>query len=205
MRDQSINDIAKQHVDGKKYVILNEFVYHMKRNYDLAYTNSEAVDLLIREFGYTRKRIRFETINDIRQSRNEFIMLSLPEQDKPIIGEMITHDMILNELVNDILLYIRENFVTKRLNRIIINFNMFKDLQGNTILLFDNNTLKIILGEIMGDFNYSEKSIVQIATRIREISETSYVRQNSYNEFSINAVDKKFYTYTYKEKEQNGN
>lgn len=199
MGKQKQINIAKQHVANKKYIILNEFVYHMKKNFDLAYTNAEAVNLLTKELGYIRKRIRFETINDIRQSRNEFIMPSLPEEEKPIIGEMITHDMILDEVVNEILEYIHVNFEKKKLNRVIINFNMFNDEDGNQILLFDNNTLKTILHTIMSDFNYTEKSIVQIATRIRDLSEVSYIRQNSYNERSIHAVDKKFYKYTFKE------
>lgn len=192
-------EIAANYSKDKKYVLLNDFLFHMRMQYNIMMTNKEAADLLF-SLGYQRKRIAFDTYDGGKQSRNEFIN-DLPNQPKPIVGEMITQGTAFRILVRKILKYLKTKLENDELEKSgIINFNLFNSDEG-LILLFDNSSLKNILKDIMNDFNYDENAIVQLSTYIRHISEVSYVRENRYNGNTRNAVDKKFYKYTFKKDE----
>jgi len=178
-----------------RFIILNPFVTYMRLNYDLSYTNKRAVDMLL-ELGLTRKRISFDTYKGIKQSKNEFINIDGANTTKPIIGKLITHDNSLTVVASKVLTYIKAQFLRSNFAMGIISFNIFNSDEG-LILLFDNKSLKEILSRIQDEFTYDEKTLIQVATKIRNMSETSFVRENSYTETSRHVADKKFYKYIY--------
>jgi len=180
-----------------RFIILNPFVTYMRLNYDLSYTNKRAVNNLL-ELGLTRKRISFDTYKGIKQSKNEFINIDGANTDKPVIGKLITHDSSLTIVASKVLKHIRHDFLSTNFAMGIINFNMFNSDEG-LILLFDNKSLKEILGRIQDEFTYDEKTLIQVATKIRNMSEVSYIRENTYTETSRHVVDKKFYKYLFEE------
>ncbi len=189
-------NIAKLFIDNRKYIILNEFVTYMRLNYNLNYTNSRAIDIL-NKFRLKRKRIAFDTVSGIKHSKNEFINDFGLDKIKPIVKSPVTHDQVIEKVAIDVLEYIRDNFSDLGFMRGIINFNMF-DTEAGIILLFDNLNLKEILRRLTEVFPYDVDYIPYIASKIRSMSEPSYLRENEYNANSIRVSDKKFYTYTFK-------
>lgn len=195
--------IAKEFCENKKYVILNDFLFHMRMNYDVLMTNSDAVNTLL-SLGYNRKRIAFDTYDGGKQSRNEFIHPSIENQQKPIVGRMLTQENALRALSIKILKYLRIELINDRIPRSgLINFNLFNSSGEGLVLLFDNASLKQVLEDIMHEFNYKQNAVVQLAATIRRMSQMSYVRENRYSGNTRNAVDKKFYKYLYDEKDEN--
>jgi hypothetical protein len=188
--------VAKEYISKYKYIVLNEFLFHMKMNYLLSYTNQRAVSLL-KNLGLKRKRIAFEVYHGGKQSRNEFINEQGINKEKPIITRLNNNKSIVSFVANNSLQFIRENFDKMDLAESIINFNMY-DSKDGYILLFDNKSLKKVLEKIKDYFTYDNKSLIQVSTAIRHMSEVSYIRENTYTETAIHAIDKKFYKYTFK-------
>ena len=188
-------NIAKEYIVDKRYIILNEFLYYMKTNYSLSYTNDKAIELLY-SLGLKRRRIAFDVYHGGKQSRNEFINEQVRYKEKPIISKLIKNDEVISLIAKKTLEFIYHNFDTKDLANGIINFNIYSSDEG-TILLFDNKSLKQVLLKIKDEFTYDETSMIEIATAIRNMSEVSYIRENIYKEYTTHILDKKFYKYTF--------
>lgn len=187
---------ALKYISSYKYIILNSFVTYMRLNYDLSYTNASAVNLLS-GLGLPRKRVAFDTERGIKQSKNEFINEDGLNKIKPVLGKSLTHDDVIEMVAEKVLNHIKDNFFDIDFSKGIINFNMYNSEEG-LILLFDNNSLKLVLSEIKDNFTYRYDFIPKVASKIRSMSEPSYIRDNTYTETSIHVVDKKFYKYKYK-------
>jgi hypothetical protein len=188
-------NIAKEYIVDKRYIILNEFLYYMKTNYSLSYTNDKAIELLY-SLGLKRRRIAFDVYHGGKQSRNEFINEQVRYKEKPIISKLIKNDEVILLIAKKTLEFIYHNFDGKDLANGIINFNIYNSDEGN-ILLFDNKSLKQVLLKIKDEFTYDETSMIEIATAIRHMSEVSYIRENIYKEYTTHILDKKFYKYTF--------
>jgi hypothetical protein len=188
-------NIAKEYIVDKRYIILNEFLFYMKTNYNLSYTNDRAIELLY-SLGLKRRRIAFDVHHGGKQSRNEFINEQVRYKEKPIISKLIKNDEVISLIAKKTLEFIYHNFDTKDLANGIINFNIYSSDEG-TILLFDNKSLKQVLLKIKDEFTYDETSMIEIATAIRNMSEVSYIRENIYKEYTTHILDKKFYKYTF--------
>jgi hypothetical protein len=188
--------VGKNFINDRRYIILNEFVTHMRLNYDLSYTNTRAIDFL-KSLNLKRKRVAFDTINGLKHSKNEFINELGINKTKPIITPPITHDEAIEKVALNVLAYIKDNFSTINFTRGIINFNMF-DSEDGTVLLFDNQNLKEVLKLLVNNFSYNVDYVPTVASKIRSLSEPSYLRENNYTETSIHVMDKKFYSYPFK-------
>lgn len=179
-----------------KYIILNEFVNHMRLYFQLSYTYDRANDLL-NSLGYTRKRIAFENDQGIKQSKNEFINDQGLNKNKPIVSKSKKKEEIVDIVSKKVLTFIKDNFFDISYKNGIYNFNMYNSDEG-VILLFDSKSLKAVLKEIIDVFSYEEKDIPMLVSRIKKLSEQSFIRENTYNETSIRVEDKRFYKYLFK-------
>lgn len=188
--------LAKEYVAKYKYVILNSFVTYMRINFNLNYTNKRAIELL-NSFGLKRKRVSFETVNGIKHSKNEFINEHGLNKSKPLIQEVNTHEEAIEKVALNVLSYIKNNFKSLNVEKGIINFNLFNSDEG-LVLVYDNQSLKEVLKKLIKYFSFDLDYIPKLSKKIREISETSYVRENEYNTTSVRVYDKKFYNYFYK-------
>ena len=188
--------IGKNFINNRKYIILNEFVTHMRLNYDLSYTNVRAINFLT-GFNLKRKRIAFDTIDGVKHSKNEFINPMGLNKSKPIIKPPMTHGEAIEKVALDVLTYIKDNFEKLNFAKGIINFNMFETEEG-LALVFDNQNLKELLKQLANNFSYNLDYVSNVASKIRSLSDPSYIRENNYTERSIHVNDKKFYTYTFK-------
>lgn len=196
IKDAVEHSFAKSYVDQHKYVILNSFVTFMRLNYNLNYTNKRAIEIL-NGFNLKRKRVAFDTVSGIKHSKNEFINELGFNKTKPIIIETISHDQTIEKVALLVLSYIKDHFEELNFSKGIINFNLFNSENGLT-LVFDNRNLKEVLRLLINKFSYDLEYIPVIASKIRSLSEPSYIRENEYTERSIHVNDKKFYSYTFK-------
>jgi hypothetical protein len=188
--------IAQEYINRYKYIILNEFVNHMRLNYRLSYTYERATELL-HSMGFERRRIAFEDEFGIKQSKNEFINENGLNKNKPVVLKSRKKEYVIEVIISRILNFIKDNFFEISYKNGIYNFNLYNSDEG-VILLFDNKSLKSVLKEIEDHFSYDIKEIPMIASKIRKISEQSFIRENNYNETSIRVEDKRFYKYLYK-------
>ena len=179
-----------------KYIILNEFVNHMRLYFQLSYTYDRANDLL-HSLGHTRKRIAFENDQGIKQSKNEFINDQGLNKNKPIVSKSKKKEEIVDIISRKVLSFIKDNFFDISYKNGIYNFNMYNSDEG-VILLFDSKSLKAVLKEIIDVFSYDEKDIPMLVSAIKKLSEQSFIRENTYNETSIRVEDKRFYKYLFK-------
>lgn len=188
--------IANDFLRAYKYIILNEFVTYMRTHFDLSYTNEKAIKVLL-SLGLKRKRISFETSSGVKHSRNEFINEKGLNKNKHILEDIVTHDETVERVAKQVLDYIKNNFDQLELATGIINFNLYNSEDG-IVLIFDNNNLKKVLSSIKTKFFYRENMVPTLASKIRSLSESSFIRENDYRENSIRVNDKKFYVYTFK-------
>jgi hypothetical protein len=179
-----------------KYIILNEFVNHMRLYFQLSYTYDRANDLL-HSLGHTRKRIAFENDQGIKQSKNEFINDQGLNKNKPIVSKSKKKEEIVDIISRKVLIFIKDNFFDISYKNGIYNFNMYNSDEG-IILLFDSKSLKAVLKEIIDVFSYDEQDIPMLVSAIKKLSEQSFIRENTYNETSIRVEDKRFYKYLFK-------
>ena len=168
----------------------------MRLYFQLSYTYDRANDLL-NSLGYTRKRIAFENDQGIKQSKNEFINDQGLNKNKPIVSKSKKKEEIVDIVSKKVLTFIKDNFFDISYKNGIYNFNMYNSDEG-VILLFDSKSLKAVLKEIIDVFSYEEKDIPMLVSRIKKLSEQSFIRENTYNETSIRVEDKRFYKYLFK-------
>jgi hypothetical protein len=191
---------AEQYTKLYKYIILNEFVNHMRLNYELGYSYDRANELLY-SLGFNRKRISFEDESGIKQSKNEFINDNGLNKHKPIVSKSKKKEEVVGIMIVKILYFIKDNFFEISYQNGIYNFNLYYSDNG-IILVFDSKSIKSVLKEIEENFSYSKKDIPMIASRIKKISEESFIRENTYGESSNNSIsirveDKRFYKYIF--------
>lgn len=189
-------ETAQLYTTRYKYIILNEFVNHMRLYFQLSYTYDRANDLL-HSLGHTRKRIAFENDQGIKQSKNEFINDQGLNKNKPIVSKSKKKEEIVDIISRKVLSFIKDNFFDISYKNGIYNFNMYNSDEG-VILLFDSKSLKAVLKEIIDVFSYDEKDIPMVVSAIKKLSEQSFIRENTYNETSIRVEDKRFYKYLFK-------
>lgn len=189
-------ETAQLYTTRYKYIILNEFVNHMRLHFQLSYTYNRANDLL-NSLGHTRKRISFENDQGIKQSKNEFINDQGLNKNKPVVSKSKKKEEIVDIISRKVLNFIKDNFFDISYKNGIYNFNMYNSDEG-VILLFDSKSLKAVLNEIIDVFSYDKKDIPMLVSRIKKLSEQSFIRENTYNETSIRVEDKRFYKYLFK-------
>lgn len=194
-------EISQQYTSMYKYMILNDFVNHMRLNYELSYTYDRA-NKLLHSLGFDRKRIAFEDESGTKQSKNEFVNEDGINKNKPVVSKSKKKDQVIEIIIVRILYFIKDNFFEISYENGIYNFNLYYSEKG-IILLYDNKSLKAVLKEIVDKFSYNIKDIPIIASRIRKISEESFIRENSYNETSIRVEDKRFYKYVFQGESKN--
>lgn len=189
-------ETAQLYTTRYKYIILNEFVNHMRLHFQLSYTYNRANDLL-NSLGHTRKRISFGNDQGIKQSKNEFINDQGLNKNKPVVSKSKKKEEIVDIISRKVLNFIKDNFFDISYKNGIYNFNMYNSDEG-VILLFDSKSLKAVLNEIIDVFSYDKKDIPMLVSRIKKLSEQSFIRENTYNETSIRVEDKRFYKYLFK-------
>lgn len=188
-------EVAQLYTTRYKYIILNEFVNHMRLHFQLSYTYDRANELL-HSLGHTRKRIAFENDQGVKQSKNEFINDQGLNKNKPIVSKSKKKEEIVDIVAKKALNFIKDNFFEISYKNGIYNFNMYNSDEG-IILLFDAKSLKAVLKEIIDNFSYDRKDIPMVVSRIKKLSEQSFIRENTYNETSIRVEDKRFYKYLF--------
>lgn len=194
--------LAKNFIKDRRYIVLNEFVTEMRLTYDLSYTNERAIELLER-IGLYRKRISFVTKSGIKHSKNEFVNERCPDDIRPIVEDFKTHDETIEKVAISVLNFIKDNFAALNFTKGIINFNLYEENEtGSKLLIFDNQNLKEVLRLVMNNFSYKIDFIPRLASKIRSLSESSYLRENEYSEKSVRVADKKFYSYSFAEKKE---
>lgn len=197
-------EVAQLYTTRYKYIILNEFVNHMRLHFQLSYTYDRANQLLY-SLGHTRKRIAFENDQGVKQSKNEFINESGLNKNKPIVTKSKKKEEVVAIVARKVLEFIKDNFFEISYKKGIYNFNMYNsdDVDGGVILLFDAKSLKAVLKEIIQNFSYEIRDIPMLVSKIKKLSEQSFIRENTYNETSIRVEDKRFYKYLFKGEDQN--
>lgn len=188
-------EVAQLYTTRYKYIILNEFVNHMRLHFQLSYTYDRANELLY-SLGHTRKRIAFENDQGVKQSKNEFINDQGLNKNKPVVSKSKKKEEIVDIVAKKALNFIKDNFFDISYKNGIYNFNMYNSDEG-VILLFDAKSLKAVLKEIADNFSYDKQDIPMVVSRIKKLSEQSFIRENTYNETSIRVEDKRFYKYLF--------